>query len=67
VCISTHMCLILTTRLQWRGTSLMWFRNNGLAVGLAKTRLAGEERRCVGQANAGGVIGMIFAQSRTDG
>jgi hypothetical protein len=67
VCIPTHMCLILTTRLPWRGTSLMWFRNEGTVVGLAKTRLAGEELGCAGQANAEETVGMIFAKSRTDG
>jgi hypothetical protein len=39
----------------------MRFRNEGTAVGLAKTRLAGEELRGAGQANAEEVIGMIFA------
>jgi hypothetical protein len=45
----------------------MWFRNEGTVVGLAKTRLAGEELGCAGQANAEETVGMIFAKFRTDG
>jgi hypothetical protein len=45
----------------------MWFRNEETAVGLAKTRLDGEELRCAGRANAEEANGMIFARSRVDG
>jgi hypothetical protein len=44
----------------------MWFRNEGTAVGLAKTRLAGEELRGAGQANAEESTGMIFANFKVD-